>query len=135
MKSTIVLCIVAVLIGLTQAILLTYCWAYIAAYDPLPMWLARHVTGSLFYVLVGFLGFAMNVLLCLPAAYAICKLRPRKLGIYVPLAVVPIFLWEYWPVVGPVLGEHWSAYTSRALSVLLMLPIAVLFLRRITASA
>jgi hypothetical protein len=135
-KSIIVPCAVAVLIGLIQAILLTYCWVYIATYNPLPIWLVHsHITGTLNHVVVGFVDFAINVLLCLPAAYAICKLRPRKLGVYVPLAVVPVFLWAYWPVLGPVLGESWLAYIPRALSVLLMLPVAVLFLRRVTASA
>jgi hypothetical protein len=135
-KSIIVPCTVAVLIGLIQAILLTYCWVYIATYNPLPIWLVySHITGALNHVVVGFVDFAINVLLCLPAGYAICKLRPRKLGVYVPLAVVPVFLWAYWPVLGPVLGESWLAYIPRALSVLLMLPVAVLFLRRVTASA
>jgi hypothetical protein len=136
MKSTIVSCTVAILIGLIQAILLTYCWAYIATYNPLPVWLVHsHISGTLNYIIVGFGDFAINVLLCLPAAYAICKLRPRKLGVYVPLAIVPVFLWQYWPVLGPVIGESWSAYIPGALSVLLMLPVAVLFLRRVTASA
>jgi hypothetical protein len=136
MKSTIVSCTVALLIGLFQAILLTYCWVYIGIYNPLPIWLTlSHITGTLNHFVVGSVDLAINVLLCLPAAYAICKLQPRKLGIYVPFAVIPVFLWGYWPALGPIPGESWSAYIPRAVSVLLMLPIAVLFLRRVTASA
>jgi len=135
-KSIIVPCVVAVLIGLIQAILLTYCWVYIATYNPLPVWFVHsHITGTLNHLLVGLVDFAINVLLCLPAAYAICKLRPRKLGVYVPFAVVPVFLWQYWPVLGPTTGESWPAYIPGVLSALLMLPVAVLFLRRVTASA
>ena len=94
-----------------------------------------NITGTPNHFVVGLVDFAINVLLCLPAAYVMCKLRPRKLDVYVPLAVVPIFLWQYWPVLGPVIGESWSAYIPGALSVLFMLPVAVLFLRRVTASA
>ena len=136
MKSTIISCTVAVLIGCIQAILLSYCWVYIALYNPLPIWLVHsHITGTSNHVIVGFVDFAINVLLCLPAAYAICKLRPRTLQVYVALAVLPVFLWQYWPVLGPVLGESWSAYIPGALSALLMLPVAVFFLRRVAASA
>ena len=135
MRSTFISCAVAVLIGVIQAVLLTYCWIYIAIYNPLPLWLVHsHITGVPNRVLVGIVDFVINVLLCLPAAYAICKLRPRKLSVYVPLAVVPVFLWAYWPVLGPLPIEPWSAYIPGALSVLLMLPVAVFLLRRITAS-
>jgi hypothetical protein len=124
------------MVGIIQAVLLTYCWVYIALYNPLPIWLVHsHITGVPNRVVVGFVDFAINVLLCLPAAYVICKLRPRKLGIYVPLAVAAVFLWQYWPALGPLSTETWSAYIPGALSVLLMLPVAVFVLRRVTASA
>ena len=136
MRSTIISCALAVLIGVIQAVLLTYCWAYISAYNSLPLWLVHsHITGSPYQIAVGVVDFVINVLLCLPAAYVICKLRPRKLSVYVPLAVVPVFLCDYWPVLGPLSVEPWSAYILRALSVLLMLPVAAFLLRRVTASA
>ena len=132
MRSTIVSGAVAVLIGALQTILLTYCWVYIPTYNPLPLWLVHsHITGVPNHVAVGAGDFVINVLLCLPAAYAIRKLRPRNLSVYVPLAVAPIFLWAFWPVLGPWL---WSD-TPGAFSALLMLPVAVFLLRRVAASA
>jgi hypothetical protein len=116
-----------------SAIFLAYCWAYVAAYNPMPMGL-RTTCGASYYIVIGFVGFGINVFCAclqpLPSASS-----ARKLRVYLPLAVVSIFLWGYWPVLGPFLGESWSAYVPRALSVLLMLPVAALFMRRVTASA
>ena len=38
---------------------------------------------------------AVNVVLCIPAAYFLCLLRPRELGIYLVAAVLPGFFWQY----------------------------------------
>ena len=137
MKSANVSYAVAIVIGVVQKLLLGLLWAYIAIYNPLPRWLVhKGITGTSYYVAVDLADLAINVVLCLPAAYVLCKLRPRNLHVYVPLAVAPGFIWQFWgPLVGVPLGVPWTAFIPGMLLALFTLPIAVFFVRRQSVSA
>ena len=131
----------AVAIGLAQTFLLHYCWAYIAAYTPIPHWLlSLGIRGTLFYALVFAIDFLTSVVLCLPAALAIRQLRPRKLPAYLIAAVVPGFLWEYRllfqnPAPFNEFGlREFGLFTTGILSTLLVLPAAVAVLSRVRKS-
>jgi hypothetical protein len=127
---------VAALIGILQTFVLLYCWAYIRAYNPLPAWLIRQgVRGFAFFALITCADLVLNVLLCLPAAYAICKLRPAKLAAYLPAAVVPGFVWQYAPLLSAPVVMPLSQFIPGILSAIVMLPLAVLVVRRAAASA
>lgn len=87
---------VALAVGILQTVLLLYAWDYIVVHSPIPSWLATHgVTGFSWKAVLYAQDWLINIVLCLPAAYVLCKLRPRKTFIYLLLAVVPGFLWQY----------------------------------------
>ena len=125
----------ALLIGLAQTYLLIMCWAFIGMYTPLPRWLIESgVTGSTLRSILFVLDFAVSVLLCVPAAYLLCKLRPSKPWIYLALAVMPGFIWQYRLVLGDaVLLRDWALFLPGALAALFMLPVATLIVHRVTS--
>ena len=121
----------ALLIGIVQTYLLIVCWAYIAMYTPLPQWLiGQGMNGSAFRIVLFATDFIISVLLSLPAAFLICKLPPSKPLVYLALAVLPGFLWQYSNVIGDgSLFQDWR-HLPGALSALFMLPVAVLIMQR-----
>jgi len=69
---------------------------------------------------------AMNVVLCLPLAVCVCALVPRRLVLYTASVMLPVFAWTnvaYWSQIWPSVTLAWAGE-------LLMLPLAVLHLRR-----
>jgi hypothetical protein len=84
----------AAVIGLANYYVLVFMWGYIAMYSPLPQWLvgAGLSGGELRAVLVPF-DLLVSVLLSLPAAYLICRLRPSRLRWYLSVAIVVSVLW------------------------------------------
>lgn len=88
--------LVALVVGVLQAILVLYAWDYIAVHSTIPSWLATHrVTGFSWKAILYAQDWLINITLCLPAAYVLCKLRPRRIFVYLILAVVPSLLWQY----------------------------------------
>ena len=86
--------IAAIAIGIVQYLFVSYYWGYIAIYIPLIPWVIGLETSETVQSLIFHsFDFVVNVLLSLPAAYAIYKLQPRKLLLYITLAVVPSFIW------------------------------------------
>lgn len=126
----------ALLIGIAQTYLLVLCWAYIAMHTPLPQWLVgQGVTGTAFRGALFAADFIVSVLLSLPAAFLLCKLRPRKLALYLVLAVLPGFLWQYRTVLGDGTSlRDWALYLPGAFSALFMLPVAAFIMRRANPS-
>jgi len=126
----------AVAIGVAQTFLLLYCWAYIAAYTPIPHWfLSLGIRGTLFYALLFVIDFLTSVVLCLPAALAIHQLRPRKMSAYLIAAVVPGFLWQYRLFFqDPAAFREFGPFIPGILSALLVLPAAVAVLSRVRKS-
>jgi hypothetical protein len=121
---------VAVVIGLAQLFLFNWCWAYIAAYSPLPGYvLEAGLRGAPFHLLFFVFDLAVSVALCLPAAYALCKLRPSKLWVYLPFAIIPGLIWEYRLVfTSPSSFANWTLFLPGLFSAIFVLPIAVLVL-------
>ena len=122
----------ALLIGIVQTYLLVLCWAYIAMYTPLPQWLiAQGATGATLRAVLFATDFSISVLLSAPAAFLLCVLQPRKLLLYLLLAVLPGFVWQYSNVLGDTtLLKDWRLFLPGALSALLALPVAALIVQR-----
>ena len=121
---------VAVVIGIAQLFLLSYCWLFIAAYSPFPNWvLEAGIRGAAFHIVFFTYDLLVNVVLSLPAAYALCKLRPNKLLVYLPFAVIPGFIWLYrLAFTSPYSFDSWTLFLPGAFSTIFMLPIAVLII-------
>jgi hypothetical protein len=124
----------ALLIGIVQMYLLTFSWAYIAIYSPLTHWLIElGLRGFAFRAVLFPLDFVTNVLLCLPAAFVIYKLRPRHLLAYLAVAVLPVFLWQNRILLGDAtFVQSWALYAPGWVYELLPLPVAALIIRTLT---
>ena len=123
--------VAALAIGIVQLFALIYFWTGMTLYVQHAPWLVSHgVTGtSLKSILIVF-DTAINLLLCLPAAFALCALRPRKIAIYLAVAVIPGFLWQYRLFFSDAtLFENWTIFIPGALSAAFTLPLAVLVAR------
>ena len=129
--------VAAAVIGLAQMFVLLYCWNYIAAYSPLPHWLlSLGVMGFPFRALLFALDFIVSVALCLPAAFALCQLRPRRLLVYLIVAVVPGFIWQYSLFFqNPSAFHDFGKFIPGIVSALFMLPAATFVARRVFKSA
>jgi len=129
--NLIVATLIALVVGISQVVLLLYAWTYIAVHSPIPSWLAMHgVTGFSWKVVVYVQDWLINITLCLPAAYVLCKLRPFKLFIYLILAVVPGLLWQYRLVfVDPQAFSNFTTFLPGALLAVFMLPAAAAIVR------
>ena len=126
--------IAATLIGLAHFIFLTFCWKYLSIYvTEIPLHLNLEISDSLKFNLFD---IVVNILLSVPAGYLIYKLQPRKLLLYLTLAIVPSFLWlninliiepssffEYVP---------WYTFLPGWLYLLFSIPIAILIIHRLT---
>jgi hypothetical protein len=125
----------AVLIGVFHTYLLIWAWVYIGLITPLPRWLVSHgITGASYHAALFPADFLTNMLLCIPAAYLLCKLRPYRLWLYLLLAVIPGFLWQYRLFLADIaLFNDWQTYLSGALLASLPLPATALLVRRIAS--
>jgi hypothetical protein len=122
--------VVAFIIGIVQLFVLDYCWRFISMYSQLPTWaIESGIRGASFSIFFFITDLLLNIIICLPAAYALCKLRPQKLLVYLPLAVIPGFLWQYRLVfTDPSAFYNWTVFAPGAFSAIFMLPIAVLII-------
>ena len=123
--------LIALAVGVLQTILLLYSWDYLAVHSPIPSWLATHgVTGFSWKAILYAQDWLINITLCLPAAYVLCKLRPRKIFVYLVLAVVPSFLRQNRLLfVGPAALSNTMAFLPSILLTAFMLPVAVALVR------
>lgn len=81
--------ILSIAIGALLALGLIWCWARIAASNPLPMLFASNgLRGVGFQAAVAATDFAINIVLCLPAALALWLIGPRHILVNTSLAVV-----------------------------------------------
>ena len=84
----------AMLIGVAQMLLLQYFLSFSFLLRPFWRWVhASEIIDPWLTVISISLDLFINFIICLPAAYLICKLRPQKLWLYVLVAVVPEFFW------------------------------------------
>ena len=120
--------LLASVIGIAQMLVLLYFWVEMSLYSHHVPWLLAHgIHGAWLKALV-FLGDnTLNLALCLPAAFALCKLRPSKLWLYLILAVIPAFLWNSQLLLTTTAWfNYWTIFIPGALMELLTLPVAVL---------
>ncbi len=84
-------------------------------------------TGISLHASIFLIDVLINVSLCLPAAYAICRLSPGKLLVYLPLAVIPGFIWQYRLFFeDSTLFRDWAIFVPGVMLALFSLPLAVL---------
>jgi hypothetical protein len=124
--------VAAVLLGIVQMYCVIILWGYISIYTPLPRWLITlGLHGTALHAVV-FLGDALlNIIFCLPVAYAICRLKPPRLPVYLILAIVPGFIWQYRLFLTDTsLLKNWTMFVPGVLLALVPLPLAALLLRR-----
>jgi len=123
---------IAALIGAAHTYLIVWVWAYIVQYTPLPNWLVSNgLTSTAFKAVLFPTDFLINMVLCLPAACILCKLRPAKLWIYLVAALLPGFLWQYRLVLTDMaLLQDWLMFVPGMLLAALPLPATALIIRR-----
>jgi hypothetical protein len=87
--------LLALLVGAVQAYLLVLAFSFLAGYSPITPWLASLGLGQLvFRAAVFCVDLTFAVVLCLPAAWLLAGLRPKRLLQYLILAVLPCLLWQ-----------------------------------------
>jgi hypothetical protein len=118
----------AIFIGLVQTYFLGIAWAYIPIYSPLPNWLlSLDLAQMLFSTFLFLLDLLINIFLCIPAAYLLSRLQPQKLALYLALAVLPGFFWQYSNAfTNPTSFSPFLTFVPGIAMALLMLPLASL---------
>jgi hypothetical protein len=137
MKDNLPLSLVAAfLIGVAQMLALTAFWAFFPIYSPITaLDLSAWIHGAWLRAAVFGIDAIMNVLLCLPAAWAILKLRPNRLAMYLLVAIVPGFMWQYQNLwMAPSQVDDWLVFVPGAILAALVLPASVLVLQMIAKS-
>ena len=121
----------ALLLGIVQAYFLTICWGYVAANTAVPHWLVGlGLKDAAFRTVMFPIDFLTSVLLSLPVAFVLTKLRPSKLWLYLVLAVTPAFVWFNYGLVGnPLFSQFPGAFVLGWLPELFALPVAAWLLR------
>lgn len=119
---------IALAIGVIHAILLTMVWALALVYiSPIPFLADLGLSRISIHTVVWIKDMLINILLSFPAAFLITRLRPRNLPLYVFVAVIPMFMWQYRGVfiaeASPI--ANWIAYFPGMAMTLLMLPLAL----------
>jgi len=118
----------SLLLGAVQFLALNYFWTVMTLYVQHVPWLLAHgITGTSLGVSLLFFDSTVNLALCLPAAFVLCALRPQRIALYLALAVLPAFLWQYRLfLTNPTLWDNWAIFVPGALAAALTLPVAVL---------
>ena len=125
--------VAAILLGLAQCYFILVCWAYVAAYAPLPPWLFAQGLGAWVPAIVFPFDFLITVALSLPVAFLLTRLRPASVGLYLFLAVVPSFIWLNRSIVdSPVLAQFPGQVVLGWLPELLALPCAAWLVSLVT---
>jgi hypothetical protein len=118
----------AVVIGLVQIISVIAARAYIQKYFSITDWLIPlDLSRVLFLSSVYLYDLLLNILLCIPAAYLLSRLQPKKLALYLSLAVLPGFIWQHWNLfTNPTSFSPFLTFVPGITMALLMLPFATL---------
>ena len=115
--------------GLVLTYVAVYCWGYIATYTPVIRWLlALGLQGIVLRLALFPIDFLTNVFFSMPLAFVLLKLQPRKLGLYLSVAIIPSFVWLNLPLLGnEVFYELWPSFVPGWLHNLFALPAAAWF--------
>ena len=133
--SRIATSLIAVAIGALLTLFLTWIWAYIAAMSPIPALFARSgLTGSGFLAAVLASDFLINLVLCVPAAWALLRLGTGRIRVHTALALASFAIASAFTISMPVLS-HATVIWATYLLLLAALPVAVWLLSRFTGNA
>lgn len=118
----------AIAIGVIQSFLAVWCWAYIALYSPIPRFLFDlGIKGTSWYAALWTIDMFTNIVLTLPAAFLLTRLRPRNLPLYVVAAVLPMFIWQsrlvFFGEIDP--RVSWTTFVPGWAMELLLFPLAI----------
>ena|SRR3990167_6006040 len=126
--------VAAFVVGAVQLGALIHFWTYFPIYSPItPLGISAWIHGSFSWPTIFVIDTIINLILCLPAAWVILKLRPQRWVIYLVVAVVPGFLWQFenfW--LDPSLFQQWRMFLPGAITAALTLPASFLILRHFT---
>jgi hypothetical protein len=124
--------LIAVGIGAFQYFLLLYSFSLLLTYvNPFGLLVGLGLRGSIVYFVSGVFDLIWAVLFSIPAAIILLKLRPRKIWLYLFLAVIPAFVWlNIGLVANPIFSEYWGGLLVGWINELLPLPLAVLILQK-----
>jgi hypothetical protein len=125
--------LLSIVLGIAQTAMVFFLWSFIVIYSPVVHWcLALHLHHTSIHTIVNVTDFLINVALSLPAAFALIKLRPPNLGLYLLLAVLPSFtLINYHIPDSDFLSGMWLAFIPGWVNELAALPVAAYLLRAI----
>ena len=125
--------VLALFVGAAQTYFVLVCWTYIGAYSPLPHWLiSLGLRGIMFRSVSLCFDLLINVILSLPAAVALTRLRPANIWLYLALAVIPSFIWLNHGLIGnPYFRQFLGTFILGWLPQLFVLPMAVWLVKSI----
>ena len=124
----------ALLVGLVQAYFLIQCWAYLNVHSPLLRWLINlGLRGTELRAILLPIDLFINVILSLPAAFVLIKLRPARISFYVLCAAVPSSTWLNRMLVGNMyFGQLFEQFFLGWLPAIMALPVAAWLLWLVT---
>jgi len=76
----------------------TIFWGFLPRHNPITQWLLDTYAGQnsdMYYVLVHVHDSIVNLLLALPFAYLITRIRPDRRWLYAAAIVLSMFVWDY----------------------------------------
>jgi len=116
----------AFLLGLVQTYFLPMCWAYLNVHSPLLGWLIDlGLRSTALHATLLPIDLFINVVLSLPAAFVLVKLRPARISLYLLWAVLPPFVWLNRMLIGNMyLGHFFGQFALGWLPALFALPVA-----------
>jgi hypothetical protein len=121
----------ALLIGAGHSLVLSCAWTYWAVYNPLPGYLLRDLglRGVAYHSVVQPADFLASILISLPFAWLLLRLRPSAHWAYLLAAVLPPVAFEYRLLLtSPGLPDQWGMFLFGLTSRVLFLPVTVLAL-------
>ena len=126
--------VASIVVGIVLALALVWCWAFIAANNPLPGLLIKNgLSGAGFWIVITSTDFIINLILCLPAAWVLRQLG-RNIRANTALAVIA-FAATGAIVVGLPLFSYELRIGVQYALLLASLPIAVWLLSRLDRRA
>ena len=130
-----ILGLTSVLIGSALALILVWCWPYIAVYNPLPpLLLGTGLRGSAFLASMIAADFLINLCLYLPAAWALYNLGRKYVRSNTLLALVAYVI-VGWISVGLPLFSYGTKIVIPYILQLAALPVAVWLVSKFTRDA
>ena len=120
-------------VGLVHYFALAYLWGHISVYSPIPTWLRSSTLRATSREEVLFVcDLLTNAVLSIPAAIILSALRPRNLPLYLTVAIVPSFVWNYRLVLFTPMPVGLTVFIPGILMYVTILPIVAGIVRQAT---